>query len=535
MTDPAALRLRLTDMAYGGDAVGRDPDSGVAVFAWPAIKGEEATVAISSKRHNLMRGLVADVIEPSPLRAEPPCPYFGVCGGCHWQHIQYGGQVQFKHDILRSQLARAGGIEDPDAVLKPPIGSPRDLHYRNSSHFAIDPATHTLSYFKRESHSIIPVSACPISNEGINATIPLVNSMLGQAAQDALLEEPRGVMRVWKVVIRHSIATGQTLVVFHTKPGGQAQPRPQRSSRYNRGGRGPQGGQQSEAHRTGRPDVGPGQDAEAEANPVVLLRRRDVRRAIVGLAQSTLGGETVALGAVEIMDDGTINGLGETRSASSVMVDAQAEALTGALLSSKRSERDDMRPPMGAWLERLGGRLYWVAPEAFFQVNTEAAELLLGEVSEHLPRNPRLLVDAHAGVGTFAFAFAERAAKVIGFETDGGAVASGHWTVAANNLTNVSFQLGRAEDLLPNLPASEQPDIVVLDPPRAGCHPRLLTEVARRRVPRIIYVSCDPSTLARDIKALSSNYKLISARMIDMFPQTFHLETVAVLDRVESD
>lgn len=528
MTDqpnsPIALRLHFTDMAYGGDAVGRDPESGIAVFAWPGIKGEEAAIAISGRRHNLMRGLVADVIEASPLRTTPPCPYFGVCGGCQWQHIQYEGQVQFKNDILRSQLSRAAGIQDLDGVLKPPIGSPSDLHYRNTSHFAIDPTTKTLSYFKRESHFLIPVSACPISNAGINAAIPLVNSMLSQAIQADLQEEPRGVMKVWKVVIRSSASTGQTVVVFHTKAGGQAQPRPERLPRR---GLGPQ----KEAHETGRPDIGPAQDAEPEANPVIFLRRRDIRRAISALTPLAVDGLPLALGAMEVMDDGTINTLGETRSSASVMSDAQAEVLTGTLLSDSQHRGGELRPPLGAWLERLGGRLYWVAPEAFFQVNTEAAELLLAEVRAYMPSNPRLLVDAHAGVGTFAFAFAQRATQVIGFETDGPAVASAQWTATANNLANVTFHLGRAEHLLSTLPASDQPDIVVLDPPRAGCHPRLLSEIANRKVPRVIYISCDPSTLARDIKTLSKDYTLTSARMIDMFPQTFHIETVAVLNR----
>src|SRR5262249_23931147 len=102
---------------------------------------------------------------------------------------------------------------------------------------------------------------------------------------------------------------------------------------------------------------------------------------------------------------------------------------------------------------------------------------------------------------------------------------------AVSNVQNVEFRQGRAETLLTRLRRDEQPDLILLDPPRSGCHPDLLTEIARRQIPRVIYVSCDPSTLARDIKLLAPNYSLTSARVVDMFPQTFHLETVAVLDR----
>jgi 23S rRNA (uracil1939-C5)-methyltransferase len=96
----------------------------------------------------------------------------------------------------------------------------------------------------------------------------------------------------------------------------------------------------------------------------------------------------------------------------------------------------------------------------------------------------------------------------------------------------VESRKGRAEELLPRLGPNEKPSAIILDPPRAGCHPSLLAEIARRQVPRLVYVSCDPSTLARDIKLLAGSYGLSSARVVDMFPQTYHIETVAVLERV---
>jgi 23S rRNA (uracil1939-C5)-methyltransferase len=140
-----------------------------------------------------------------------------------------------------------------------------------------------------------------------------------------------------------------------------------------------------------------------------------------------------------------------------------------------------------------------------------------------------MIVDAHAGVGTFGLALSGRATRVLAFEPHGGALASGRWTASLSNISNVEFRQGRAETLLQRLRRDEQPDLILLDPPRAGCHPDLLSEIQRRRIPKIVYVSCDPSTLARDIKALSANYALTSARVVDMFPQTFHLESVAVL------
>jgi 23S rRNA (uracil1939-C5)-methyltransferase len=147
-----------------------------------------------------------------------------------------------------------------------------------------------------------------------------------------------------------------------------------------------------------------------------------------------------------------------------------------------------------------------------------------------VPGKVGLLVDAHAGVGLFAISLHERATEAICFEPNSAAIVAGRWTAVASNAVNVAFRQGRAETLLARMPHAQQPDLILLDPPRSGCHPDLLAEITRRRIPRIVYVSCDPSTLARDIKSLSGSYALSSARLVDMFPQTFHLETVAVLD-----
>lgn len=505
-------------MAYGGDAVGRDPESGVTVFAWPAIQGEVARVEAKSTRNNLVRGVVTEIMEPSSSRTTPPCPYFGICGGCQWQHISYESQLRFKHDILRSQLQRIGGVDEPDSVMRPPIASPRDFHYRNSSHFAIDVASRKLAYFRRDTHSVVPVDLCPISNDGINQAIPALNSILALGIlPEEVGSDIRGLMPLWKVAIRSSDVTGQTVAVFYSRSAARAVAgRPDRRDRRRR------------PARVTRPENGPVTDIERDAGPMLLLSRREVRRTLSALR----GGEfPLSLTAIEVMEDGTINMLGETRSAASGGADAHAEAVTGSLLGSVRREvvRTEA-PPLGSWVERLGTTNYWVPPQAFFQVNTEGANLMLTEMMHGLPDRLNLVVDAHAGVGTFAIPLAGRAAQVMAFETETAAVTGARWTARAYNITNLEVLQGRAEDLFTTLKDDQHPDAVVLDPPRAGCHPTLLAAIAEKRTPRIVYVSCDPSTLARDVKLLSGDYSLSSARVIDMFPQTYHIETVAVLD-----
>jgi 23S rRNA (uracil1939-C5)-methyltransferase len=512
------LLVTFNGMAYGGDAVGRTGESGLAVFAWPGIEGERARVLVTSQRKNLLRGLVTEVLEPSSLRVEPPCPYFGPCGGCQWQHIEYAGQVAFKDAILRSQLERIGGLSGLDEVMRPPIPAPNPYHYRNTSHFAIHVAERSLGYFTRDTHTVVPVAHCPISNAGINTAIPLVNSLLELASTEEGEGAPvKGVMRLWQVTIRSSEQTGNTLVLLHSRAEGAAKPRHRRGER---------------SHEPARPERGPGLEPTPEAAPEMRLPRRAVKRAVAALTRGSDTEEQAGLTVLEIMEDGTLISLGGSRGAGSLTADMAADALSGMSLaeSVKRVEGAGSGPPAGAWVERLGGLNYWVAPEAFFQVNSAAAELLLAEVAEHIPENLGLLVDAHSGVGTFALSFARRAKRALAFESNSAAVASGRWTAAAYNLSNVEFRAGRAEQLLARLPRSERPDLILLDPPRSGCHPALLDEIMARGIPRIVYVSCDPSTLARDLKQLSSTYDVASARVVDMFPQTFHLETVALLD-----
>jgi tRNA/tmRNA/rRNA uracil-C5-methylase (TrmA/RlmC/RlmD family) len=327
-------------------------------------------------------------------------------------------------------------------------------------------------------------------------------------------------MRIWHVTVRHSEVSGQTLVILHSRSQGAAVPR------HHRG--------QGRAHVPRRPDVGPSLEPDSQSSYDIPLSRREVKRAVASLSQSLTASDPLALTVVEVMEDGTINLLGATPEAAALAADAAADAMTGTLLQDVTSRSLETSAPLGAWLEQLGGRNYWVAPEAFFQANTGAANAMLSEVLAHVPARLGLVIDAHAGVGTFGFAVAPRAQEVLLFESSNASVASGQWTALTSRIANVNYLHGRAEQLIKRLPANRRPDLVILDPPRTGCHPDLLAEIISRAVSRIIYVSCDPSTLARDLKILSPHYRLASTRAVDMFPQTFHIESVSVLERVAS-
>lgn len=179
-------------------------------------------------------------------------------------------------------------------------------------------------------------------------------------------------------------------------------------------------------------------------------------------------------------------------------------------------------------VERLAGRSFLVPPESFFQVNSEMAEQLVRLVREAVPPGTGLLVDAFAGVGTFGLSVADRAREVVAIESDAAAVAAA--VENAVGMPNITLIEGSAVEGLESL--SEAPDALIVDPPRAGLPRGLHTYLERRRPPTIIYVSCEPSTLARDAGRLSAiGYRLDACQPVDMFPHTFHTETVSVFRR----
>ena len=178
------------------------------------------------------------------------------------------------------------------------------------------------------------------------------------------------------------------------------------------------------------------------------------------------------------------------------------------------------------------GRRYRVSAESFFQVNTVGAAALVEIVAAYAdPRPGHVLLDAYCGAGLFALALAELAGEVIGVESSPSACED--FAFNAGDQPNISLHEGAVEQVLPALRAEGQhADIVVLDPPRAGAGPEVIRELAALGPRRMVYVSCDPATLARDaVHLAASGYRLVEAQPVDLFPQTFHVETVALWER----
>lgn len=185
--------------------------------------------------------------------------------------------------------------------------------------------------------------------------------------------------------------------------------------------------------------------------------------------------------------------------------------------------------------EILAGLQFLIHPTTFFQVHTEQAEALLQVILESLNlRGNEVVVDAYCGIGTLSLPLAQRVRQVIGLEAQNAAVKQARANAQLNGLTNVTFQVGAVEHLLPKL--TVQPDLIVLDPPRKGCDPAAIASLLELKPTQIVYISCKPATLARDLKILcqTNAYHLVRVQPVDFFPQTAHVECVALLVRQDS-
>jgi len=420
-----SIDITLDAIAHGGEAIGRH--GGKAVFVPYAIPGERVRVEIVEERDRWARARLLDVLESSPDRVAPPCPYFGpdACGGCQWQHITYPRQAELKQQIVADQLQRLGRIAKPPVAdivaLADPLSTDetpafQEYGYRNHVQFALSHEGR-LGFRRAASHDVVPVERCLLLE-------PRLDDL--HAALDVAWPELIGVD------LRAGTDADDALILFEAAG-----------------------------------DEAPELEIDLPAACALLTRR--------GL--TPLIGEPWVF--VEVL-----------------------------------------------------GRRYRVSAESFFQVNTVGAAALVEIVAAYAdPRPGDVLLDAYCGAGLFALALAELAGEVIGVEASPSACEDFEFN--AGDRSNVSLHEGAVEEVLPALRSEGQrADIVVLDPPRAGAGPDVIHELAALRPRRMVYVSCDPATLARDaVHLAAAGYRLVEAQPVDLFPQTFHVETVALWER----
>jgi 23S rRNA (uracil1939-C5)-methyltransferase len=364
---------------------------GMTIFVSLAAPGDTVRVRIREKKGKLAFAEIVEIIEPAPVRVQPPCVYFGRCGGCDFQQMSYEAQLAAKVGIIRDCLKRIGKIEFGDEIRV--IGSPKELRYRTRAQWHADTRRKLLGYFKRYSNHVIDVENCPILDERLQDTLTNFRQNLNWN-------------EFWAETIEIETATdGRNISVYS------------------------------------------GEIIEP----------------------------TIRIGA---------------------------EAL---------------------------GNLYFHDAESFFQGNLSLLESLINTAIDGA--GGRTAVDLYCGVGLFSLPLAKNFARVIGIEANRKSIDFARENAATARLGDLEFYPENTGDwLTENSPA--EVDLVLLDPPRSGTDKETINGILRLKPREISYVSCDPATLARDLRTLSEAYRLDSITALDLFPQTHHVETVVRLTQM---
>ncbi|MFQ5741227.1 MAG: 23S rRNA (uracil(1939)-C(5))-methyltransferase RlmD [Acidobacteriota bacterium] len=459
------VELVVDSAAYEGVSVARL--EGLVVFVRNAVPGDRVRALIRRKKKTYAEATVEEVLQPSTSRVEPRCPYFGVCGGCRWQNVDYSRQLEFKQQQVEDLFSRIGQLDSPE--VRPTLASPNSYYYRNKMEFTF--GTHRwlrkeeiesgreLSkgfalglHVPRRFDRILDLETCYLQS-ALSAQI--VNAFRALAlkhkwsAYDSRKHE--GYLR--NLVIRSGQQTGEIMVNLVTS--------------RNEG-------------------------ARMEVAKEVLLA------AFPGI--TTL-----------------VNSVNPTRS-----------PVAGG---EERVYHGD-----GSITEQIAHLRFRIAPTVFFQPNTGQAERLYAIIRDLADlKGGETVYDLYSGVGCISLFLAPTAKRVVGVESGQAAVETARQSAAENGITNCVFHAG---DALEGLGAGMierygSPDLAVVDPPRPGLDRKMCQAILEAAPPRLLYVSCNPATQARDLKLLAPGYRVEVIQPIDMFPHTHHIETVVRLARLQ--
>jgi 23S rRNA (uracil1939-C5)-methyltransferase len=496
------LELRIESLAFGGEGVARLGDSGYVVFVAGAIPGDRVRAVVHKRKRSYAHARTVEVLEPSPERIPPRADHPGV----PWQVLPYERQLEIKRAQVGDALRRIGKLDDFE--LEPIVPALEQWRYRNKLEY---------SFGADSDDGLVCGFHAPA---GGNAVV---------AIEDCLLASERGNL-AREVALRWCRAQG--LHAWERRGGLRArepeeqEPEAQGGEQVGRGGEGGLGSRTPDSHPAAREArrmerTGPGPDGRA------LLRNLVVRE----------GRRTGQLQIRIVTTDGEL----DAGSLALALSDALGESLSGVLWTRSRSLAEttaggDTELVWGeAELpERLGELDLRISPEAFFQTNTEMAELLYEVVVEYAALEGwERVYDLYSGIGTIALTLAPRAGELWGIELVEEAVADAIAAARRNEIPHTNFFAGDTRLALGELvERAGRPDVLVVDPPRAGLSQKVVRRIIESSPKRIVYVSCNPTTLAPNAAQLEqAGWKLLKVRPVDMFPQTHHIESVALFER----
>lgn len=502
------VTVTIEDIGNDGEGIGRA--DGYTLFVKDAVIGDVIEARITKCKKNYGYARVEKVVTPSPFRVEPKCPFHRQCGGCQIQAMSYERQLAYKENKVRNHLQRIGGFssEKIDAVMEPIVGMEEPWHYRNKAQYPVgyDKAGNLVAgFYAGRTHDIIANTDCPLGPPENRVILETVLSYMQENGVTAY-RESAGEGLVRHVLIRSGFASGEIMVCLVIN--GKRLPAEDKLVEKLTG-------------------ISLKESDNACVQTAREEQRRTPRKRIVSISVSINRKKTNVIMGQELR---VLWGSGWIEDSLRVL------GSTDFALNVSANDGDAENE------ERISFR---ISPLSFYQVNPRQTEKLYSLALEYAGLTGRETVwDLYCGIGTISLFMAKRANKVYGVEVIPQAIEDAKENARRNGITNAEFFVGKAEEVLPEFYKDDRaedteilartqmrhPDVIVVDPPRKGCDEKCLETMLAMKPKRIVYVSCDPATLARDLKVLcGGGYELKKVRAVDQFGHTGHVEVVIMM------
>ncbi len=459
--------LYIETMAAEGKCVAKI--DGLVVFLQGGAPGDTVEATITKAKKSYLEARVTRVIKESDKRSKPFCTHFGTCGGCTWQHINYETQLHYKQKQVQDNLERIGGLQLPG--INTIIGSAKTKHYRNKLDF-----TFTLSEWLTWEE----LQGEKIKGPALGFHIPRMFDKVFDVTECHLQADPSNVIR---------LKTKEKALQMHL----------------------------------------PFFDLRSQEG---FLRTLTIRTSTSGETMVILQVTHNNMEWIEPLLQEIADTFPELTSINYVVNNKKNDTFHDLEVINWRGNSyiTEMMPKAGG----DGVLQFRVGPKSFYQTNSEQAHALY-KVAWQLAdfKGDELVYDLYTGTGTIANFVADSAKKVIGLEYVADAIDDAKVNAQINGIKNTDFFAGDIKDLLNEsfLSAHGKPDVIITDPPRAGMHEDVCKMMLKADPKKIVYVSCNPATQARDLKILSDQYEITAVQPVDMFPHTMHVENVVSLSR----
>ncbi len=441
--------------------------NGLVVFLQGCAPGDFVDAEVTKIKSSFLEARTVKINSLSQNRSEPFCSHFGMCGGCSWQHINYTSQLQYKQQQVIDNLERIGGLELPP--IKPIIGSDRTQHYRNKLDFTF---TGNRWLLKEE------MNEANFGSPGLGYHIPKMYDKVFDVKECFLQPHPSNAIRL----LVKEIALQNDIPFFDLRK--------------------QIGFVRTLTIRTA-----------STGEVMIILQVTYEKKEWIDKILSAIAEKIPEVTSSNYIINGKKN---DTFADLDIICWKGNPFITEAMQSPTENRKLQFR----------------VGPKSFYQTNSEQAYNLYKVAFEMAGlQGNELVYDLYTGTGTIANFVAGRAKKVIGLEYVAAAIEDAKINSSLNGITNTDFYSGDIKDLLSEdfLSTHGRPDLVITDPPRAGMHEDICKMLLKAEPKKIVYVSCNPATQARDLKILSEKYVIEAVQPVDMFPHTVHVENVVSL------